>query len=76
VGVGVDDIDRYTDHLTVLEQQLHRVEPGFPRITRADFPDGPAPGILDITYALDTTACRPWLITTEPGRDNPLSALT
>jgi hypothetical protein len=66
VGVTPQDAGRYAEPLRVVQQELFRVSNGFPRLTSSTFGSGLPAGVSDVTYSLDTSACRPWLITSEP----------
>lgn len=66
VGVTLQDAGRYAEPLRVVQQELFRVSNGFPRLTSSTFGSGLPAGVSDVTYSLDTSACRPWLITSEP----------
>ena len=53
--------------LRILGERLYRIDEDFPRITRKTFQPGGLPsGIVDIGYTLDLSACRRWLVATEP----------
>lgn len=65
-GITPSDEGRYTDPLSVAQQELYRVEDNFPRLTSASFPSGLPAGVVDVTYSLDTSACGPWLISNRP----------
>ena len=50
----------------VIEEALYRVAGGFPRLTRSSFPDGLPAGVSRVSYQLDMTACRDWLVGRSP----------
>lgn len=50
----------------VLEEHLFRVADGFPRLTRGSFPGGLPPGIAEVSYQLQVSACSSWLEGTTP----------
>lgn len=58
--------DRYRQPMRIVAQELFRVTAGFPRISRANFPDGVPAGVDDITYSINLAACRPFRIATGP----------
>lgn len=66
VGVTPRDAGRYIEPLRITRQELYLVGPGFPRLTAVSLADGPPPGVVDITYSLDTSACGPWLLSAVP----------
>ncbi len=74
VGITPADEGRYTETLRVSQQELYRVGPGFPRLVPANFPAGIPAGVVDVAYSLDTSACRPWLVSDVPD-DGPLTVL-
>lgn len=74
VGVSPADEGRYTEPLRIAQQELYRVGPGFPKLIPASFPTGIPAGIVDVAYSLDTSACRPWLVSDVPDV-GPLAAL-
>lgn len=48
---------RYESHrLTVREELVFRVDPGFPRLVEVDLPDG----VGDVNYALSLPSCKPF----------------
>src|SRR5664280_45714 len=66
VGVTPADDGRYTEPLRVELQELYRVGSGFPRLVPATFPGGLPAGVVDVAYSVDTSACRPWLVSDVP----------
>ena len=66
VGVTPADDGRYTEPLRVEMQELYRVGSGFPRLVPATFPGGLPAGVVDVAYSVDTSACRPWLVSDVP----------
>ena len=51
----------------VIAERLYRVDEGFPRLVRSTFqPNGLPAGVVDVGYAIDLSACQPWLIATSP----------
>ena len=74
-GFAVHDVGRYSDRVRVTTQDLFRVDETFPRLTPVDFPAGLPPGVGDISYALDTNACRTWRVAVRPNDDGPLAML-
>jgi hypothetical protein len=73
-GVVPADAGRYGEPLRIGPQELYRVGPGFPRLVPASFPGGPPAGVVDVAYSVDTSACRPWLVSDVP-TPGPLAAL-
>lgn len=69
VGVKPGDAGRYTEPLRIAQQELYRVAPDFPRLVPASFPGGLPGGVVDVAYSVDTSACRPWLVSDKPGAD-------
>jgi hypothetical protein len=66
-GYFDSDKELYTGMRYGLREKLwHRVEPGFPRLTTADLPEG----VGRVTYLLSTDAAAPWRI-----KDDELSSL-
>jgi len=65
-GYRPDDAAAYDRRLRVVAERLYRVEDGFPRLTRNSFVPALPPGIGDVTYTLETSACEPWLVATAP----------
>lgn len=59
----------YDVRLRVVAEELYRVGPGFPRLTREILGDLPA-GIDNVSYTLDLAACRDWLVATKPGPES------
>jgi len=74
VGVSPADAGRYTEPLRIAQQELYRVGSGFPKLIAASFPTGIPAGVVDVAYSLDTSACRPWLVSDVPDV-GPLAAL-
>lgn len=66
LGIAPDETGRYLEPLRIAGQELYRVSGDFPRLTQATFDPRLPPGVVDITYALDTSACGPWLISSRP----------
>jgi len=52
----------------------YRVGSGFARLVPATFPGGLPVGVVDVAYSVDTSACRPWLVSDVP-TVGPLAAL-
>ena len=57
-----------------LAEELYRVGPGFPRLTRASVSDGVPAGVGDITYSVDLAACAPWRFASRPEEATELLA--
>jgi len=74
VGVAPSDRGRYSEPLRIAQQELYLTGPDFPRLVPDSFPAGLPAGVIDVNYSLDTSACRPWLVSDEPGT-GPLAAL-
>lgn len=66
IGIPPGETGRYTDPLKITQQELYRIDAGFPRLTAGTFADGLPGGVVDVTYSLDTSACRNWLVTDRP----------
>lgn len=76
LGVTPTHEGRYSERLRIAQQELYRVGPGFPRLVLSTFPTGLPAGITDVSYSLDTSACRPWLVSADPHPNtHPLGAL-
>lgn len=58
----------------VQEEELYRVDATFPRITIASFASELPAAVGDISYVLDMSACRPWLIASAPSQWSNSSA--
>ena len=74
-GWSDSDAGRYSETLRVTTQELFLVDDDFPRLTIRSFPDGLPAGISDISYTLDTSACRRWRIAVGPQPDGSLASL-
>lgn len=74
LGVTAADEGRYIEPLRVAQQELYRVAADFPRLVPSSFPAGLPAGVVDVTYSLDTSACRSWLVSDSPPAE-PLTTL-
>jgi hypothetical protein len=74
-GWATTDVGRYSETYRVTVQELFVIEADFPRLTADAFPEGLPPGIVDVSYALDTSACRPWRIAEAPTFGGPLAGV-
>ena len=52
----------------VQEEELYRVDETFPRLTAASFSSELPAAVGDVSYTLDMSACRPWLIGSAPSQ--------
>lgn len=66
LGIVRADEGRYVEPVRIAQQELFRVSGDFPRLAPASFPHGLPAGVVDLTYSLDTSACRPWMIAAAP----------
>jgi len=57
---------RHTATWRILGERLFEVRDEFPRLTLADFASGIPPGVLSVSYDLDTAVCEPWLVAEGP----------
>lgn len=60
----------YDTPLRVTSEELYRVDADFPRLTKANFPDGVPTGVDNIAYTLDLVACAAWRVATAPGEES------
>lgn len=68
---------RHRQRWRITSEELYRVQSGFPRLTRASFPDGLPVGVDMVTYSIDLAACAAFRIATTPGEaTNDLLELT
>ena len=74
-GWSADDVGRYSESFRVTAQELFMIDDSFPCLTSRSFPSGLPPGIGDISYTLDTSACRRWRVAVGPQSDGLLAAL-
>lgn len=75
-GVTRADDGRYSDPLRLADRALYKIDENFPRLVPATFPTGLPAGIIDVTYALDTSACSRWLIARHPTETDILGRLS
>jgi putative PD-(D/E)XK family protein DUF4420 len=69
LGYNPGHSHHYDVPLRVIGEELYRIEEGFPRLTGDTIGTLP-PGVDDISYSLNLTACRDWLVATKPGRES------
>ncbi|HVT64529.1 MAG TPA: PD-(D/E)XK motif protein [Mycobacteriales bacterium] len=69
------DAGLYSDRLRVVTQHLYRVDEAFPRLTPRSFAGAIPDGVQDLSYTLDTSACRAWLVESGPARPGTLDSL-
>ncbi len=63
--------EMYDIAIRVVSEELYKISPGFPRLTRESFVDGVVPaGIDQICYSLDLAACTAWQVATAPGTES------
>jgi len=60
--------NRYQQPWRVVAEELYRVDPGFPRLTRSTFPGGVPAGVDNISYTVDLASCAPFRTANSPGQ--------
>jgi hypothetical protein len=67
LGYNPAEANRYSQSFRIVSEQLFRVGPGFPRLTRDALGSAVPAGIEGISYCLSIAACADWRIAKLPG---------